>query len=266
MNEPIAPIIALIALGLLLLWGITQRTLFRMHNAKDSQRKNRDSNFTDMPDASAFTLEQTQSAQAVKKRTQARRVAAIPVGGPFSHPEPEGLTEETFEATPEPPTSSMEVEPPPQATKTRNFRGQDLRGLRLRGENLAGADLSYCNLVRANLADTDLHGANLAYADLTNANLIGANLSGCDCTGTRFHGANLGGANLRDSDLTHTRFGPSKRPWAEVYSLRGDSRFPWRVVEIVGANVGGVNLQGANCTGSDILCGVHDNSLYWTQW
>lgn len=77
---------------------------------------------------------------------------------------------------------------------------------------------------------------------------------------------NLDGANLQNSNLSATRFGPTTQPWAEVYSLKGDPRHPWRTVNIVGANLRGIDTKGADCTGSDIARGQHDKALYWTRW
>ncbi|KAB8320468.1 pentapeptide repeat-containing protein [Tolypothrix campylonemoides VB511288] len=90
-----------------------------------------------------------------------------------------------------------------------NWKGKDLRGMKLRNANLGGA----------NLANTDLSGVNLSGAILSGANLNNANLSGVNLSNASLGGANLKNANISNANLTSADFR--------------------------GANLGDANLEGA---------------------
>ncbi len=64
---------------------------------------------------------------------------------------------------------------------TRDYRGADLIGARLKGADLRGANLRGAYLIGA-----DLRGADLRMADLTGADLRDADLRGADLTGSIF--------------------------------------------------------------------------------
>jgi hypothetical protein len=261
MNELIATV-AIIALSFLLLWGVTSITLSGNGNVAGNRRTMRLRHFTGIRTA-ASTFAKQKSAKKIAVPEVAPQ-AAPPAQSPLTHFQAIAVQEAIQYAAQA--ALSIELEPPVQITQKQSLRGMDLRRVKLRGKNLVGADLSYCNLVRANLAGANLHGANLAYSDLSNAILVGTDLSETDCTGARFHGANLHGATLCNSNLTDTRFGPTTRRWADIYSLCDEPRHKWRTVDIVGANLRDIDLQEATCTGSDISSGRVDKGLYWTQW
>ncbi|BAY42733.1 pentapeptide repeat protein [Scytonema sp. HK-05] len=97
-----------------------------------------------------------------------------------------------------------------------NWKGKDLRGMKLRnanlgganlantdlsGVNLSGAILSGANLENANLSDVNLSNANLGGANLKNANISNANLSSADFRGANLDDANLEGAILKSTHL-----------------------------------------------------------------
>lgn len=62
--------------------------------------------------------------------------------------------------------------------KSRNYRGHDLIGAKLKGAALAGADLRGTLLIAADLRQANLRDADLIGADLRDANLCGADLRG----------------------------------------------------------------------------------------
>ncbi|MBW4499382.1 MAG: pentapeptide repeat-containing protein [Scytonema hyalinum WJT4-NPBG1] len=77
-----------------------------------------------------------------------------------------------------------------------NWKGKDLRGMKLRNANLGGA----------NLANTDLSGVNLSGAILSGANLKNANLSRVNLSNANLGGANLKNANISNANLTSADF------------------------------------------------------------
>lgn len=77
-----------------------------------------------------------------------------------------------------------------------NWKGKDLRGMKLRNANLGGA----------NLENTDLSGVNLSGAILSGANLKNANLSGVNLSSANLGGANLDNANLSNANLSRADF------------------------------------------------------------
>src|SRR5918993_6063522 len=84
---------------------------------------------------------------------------------------------------------------------------QDLRHIDLSGREMSGLYLGACNFLRANLKGTNLDGANLngaylAWAYLSEATLKGADLGDADLAGAGLEGADLSGANLCGTNLT----------------------------------------------------------------
>ncbi len=77
-----------------------------------------------------------------------------------------------------------------------NWKGKDLRGMKLRNANLGGAHLE-----NTDLSGVDLSGAILSGAHLENANLSGVNLSNANLSGAHLENANLSNANLSSADL-----------------------------------------------------------------
>ena len=63
-------------------------------------------------------------------------------------------------------------------SSSKNFRGADLIGAKLRKADLRGANLRGALLIGANLAGADLRNADVIGADLRGANLAGADLTG----------------------------------------------------------------------------------------
>ncbi len=63
--------------------------------------------------------------------------------------------------------------------RTRDHRGADLAGQRMRRASLRGATFRGALLIAADLRDADLRGADFLGADLRDADLRGADLSGC---------------------------------------------------------------------------------------
>ena len=123
---------------------------------------------------------------------------------------------DTLVASPEdtPVVAIQEQQEPGKNLGGVNWKGKDLRGMKLRnanlgganlantdlsGVNLSGAILSGANLENANLSDVNLSNANLGGANLKNANISNANLSSAD-----FRGANLDDANLEGAILKST--------------------------------------------------------------
>ncbi len=255
MNESIASLSFVMILGILLLWGAAEITRLRHYRIKKGY-------FRVKPVGVSTLASGGKAEQALQMPERVPQPAAQQIDATLPYAQTEAEQEQ--------PALTIELELASQDTKQdikqRILRSRDLRGVSLRGQDLAGAALSHCNLVGADLSGADLQGAELANADLTNATLTGANLSGCNCTGARFHGANLAGANLRDSNLTDTRFGPTTRPWRELYRFQGEGRTLQGMAEIEGANLRDAALDGANCTGSDIVDANQYKNLYWTRW
>ncbi|WP_156818274.1 pentapeptide repeat-containing protein [Mastigocladopsis repens] len=82
-----------------------------------------------------------------------------------------------------------------------NWKGKDLRTLKLRHANLGGANLANTDLSGVDLSGAILSGANLANAKLTGVNLSNANLSGANLDNTKLDNANLSGADFRGANL-----------------------------------------------------------------
>jgi hypothetical protein len=256
--------ISIVIAGVLLLWKVASITLSPRSGAKGRGRRMRVKHFTSVSIEKRSVAKQGHKLQALEMPARAPQLVVEHAQSVIHDTQTVDECEVTQLFAPT--SLDTDVEQPVQRTQTQSFRGRNLCGVRLRGKNLAGADLSHCNLVRADLAEADLRGASLAYSDLTCAILVGADLSGCDCTGARFHGANLQDAKLNHSDLTNTRFGPTIRHWAEVYSCHTVQSDPWRTVHIVGANLRGIYKVEAKLAGSDLVRGRVDDRLYWTQW
>ncbi len=106
--------------------------------------------------------------------------------------------------------------------------------------NLASAGLVTNNLAGANLQQANLVGANLSQANLSGANLRGANLTGTSLYGADLTGADLTGANLTNTDLR------------EAY--------------LVGAKLGGVNLQTAYVQGTIGLTSAAGTASDFYKW
>jgi uncharacterized protein YjbI with pentapeptide repeats len=81
------------------------------------------------------------------------------------------------------------------AAGERNFRSQDLKGLKLIKADLHGVDLTGADLSGSDLSDSDLSHVNLNWANLKGANLSGANLVGTKMPDGRTHNDHLESAN-----------------------------------------------------------------------
>lgn len=112
-----------------------------------------------------------------------------------------------------------------------NWKGKDLRGMKLRNANLGGA----------NLANTDLSGVNLSGAILSGANLKNANLSGVNLSNANLGGANLKNANISNANLTSADFRGANLDDANLE----------------GAILKSTLLEGANLNGAMMSKGVH---------
>ncbi|EMI23953.1 oxidoreductase molybdopterin binding protein [Rhodopirellula europaea SH398] len=90
--------------------------------------------------------------------------------------------------------------------ESRDFRGQDLRGINASHRDLADlqasdallrdADFRSCNLQRANFRGANLSNSKLQRADLQAANFTGADLEGADLSGADLRGCDIRGASL----------------------------------------------------------------------
>ena len=112
-----------------------------------------------------------------------------------------------------------------------NWKGKDLRGMKLRNANLGGA----------NLANTDLSGVNLSGAILSGANLENANLSDVNLSNANLGGANLKNANISNANLTSADFRGANLDDANLE----------------GAILKSTLLEGANLNGAIMSKGVH---------
>ena len=94
---------------------------------------------------------------------------------------------------------------------SRDFSGQDLRGIDAAGRALAGLDargalLRDADFCGALLRDARFNGANLSNARLREADLRGAVFADADVEGADFTGADLRGADLRVASLLGATF------------------------------------------------------------
>ncbi|WDQ15356.1 molybdopterin-dependent oxidoreductase [Rhodopirellula sp. P2] len=104
--------------------------------------------------------------------------------------------------------------------ESRDFRGQDLRGIQASHRDLAGlkatnaklrdADFQSCNLQQAELRNANLSNAKLQMADLREACLENADLEGADLSGADLRHCNLRGASLFGA--TFCQFGRDAMP------------------------------------------------------
>ncbi|EKK03716.1 oxidoreductase molybdopterin binding protein [Rhodopirellula baltica SH28] len=90
--------------------------------------------------------------------------------------------------------------------ESRDFRGQDLRGINAAHRDLANllasdallrdADFRSCNLQQANFRDANLSNSKLQRSNLQGANFTGADLEGADLSGADLRGCDIRGASL----------------------------------------------------------------------
>jgi DMSO/TMAO reductase YedYZ molybdopterin-dependent catalytic subunit len=95
--------------------------------------------------------------------------------------------------------------------ESKDFRGQELRGIIAAGRDLTGLDarrglLRAADFSRCLLRDADFRGANLSNAIFHDAVLCAADLRNADCEGADFSGADLRGADLRGASLFGASF------------------------------------------------------------
>ena len=164
----------------------------------------------------------------------------------------------------------------------RDFRGADLRGIRLvcdvssmpsatktmicldgidlASANLSGATIGKCSLVGANLAGADLTSASLISCDLTEANLAGATLWRRDSQHSSVLNVTLKRANLRGAELTYTNFLSSDLTQASLDGAdlqrafcQGVRFLEARLVKasLLGADLEFADLTRADCSGAD---------------
>jgi uncharacterized protein YjbI with pentapeptide repeats len=140
---------------------------------------------------------------------------------------------DTLVASPEdaPVVAIQEQQEPGKNLGGVNWKGKDLRGMKLRNANLGGA----------NLANTDLSGVNLSGAILSGANLKNANLSGVNLSNANLGGANLKNANISNANLTSADFRGANLDDANLE----------------GAILKSTLLEGANLNGAIMSKGVH---------
>lgn len=85
---------------------------------------------------------------------------------------------------------------------SRDFTGQDLRGLSAAGRDLSQLRAADALLRDADFRDCDLRGADFTRANLSNAHLGGADLKNAALIDADCEGANFSGADLRRADFT----------------------------------------------------------------
>ena len=85
---------------------------------------------------------------------------------------------------------------------SRDFSGQDLRGIDARNRDLAGLNAANALLRDAHFEQANLRGADFSSANLSNAHLCQADLRDAQFCATDLEGADLAGADLRGADLT----------------------------------------------------------------
>ncbi len=100
--------------------------------------------------------------------------------------------------------------------ESRDFTGQELRGIDLRNRDLKGLTANDALLRDADFRDCDLAGANFDRANLSNAHFQNSNLHGtsfirADCEGANFAGADLCGADFTDASLLAATFSPNAK-------------------------------------------------------
>jgi uncharacterized protein YjbI with pentapeptide repeats len=122
-----------------------------------------------------------------------------------------------------------------------NLHGADLVEANLYMANLEGGDLSEANLRSANLIGAKLNKANLSGAHLVEAKCR-ADFSGADLRQAILHWATLIGANLRHANLSG----------ADLMEARLGGLDPYDRVDLVGADLSGAKLMGADLNGADL--------------
>ncbi|OQY43743.1 MAG: hypothetical protein B6242_14125 [Anaerolineaceae bacterium 4572_78] len=110
------------------------------------------------------------------------------------------------------------------------------QGIDLTGAYLYDANFEFANLARANLRNADLRHANLHNANLRLADLRGTNLENADMRGATFH----------ESQIDHnTQLGTNLILW-QIVNQNAEQRYLSRAVNLVEADLHGVNLRGAD--------------------
>ncbi len=153
-----------------------------------------------------------------------------------------------------------------------DFRGMDLRCIRLKGATLkrtyfAGADLRGAVLTNASLDFAGLEGAYLSGADLSGARLLeasfhGTKLCGCymktnhgDCA--NFEGADLRGAILPDSCFKFASFKGADLRGAQLQDSNLRNTFcagaDFRGADLTGCDLGDADLTNADFRGAGLL-------------
>ncbi|ARV60929.1 hypothetical protein BZZ01_21980 [Nostocales cyanobacterium HT-58-2] len=122
-----------------------------------------------------------------------------------------------------------------------NELGKNLGGVNWKGKDLRALKLSHANLGGANLANTDLSGVDLSGAILSGANLANANLSGVNLSRANISGANLDNANISNANLSNA-------------DLKGANL---NDANLEGAILKGTLLEGANLSGATLPKGVN---------
>ena len=159
------------------------------------------------------------------------------------------------------------VWPPPEADVkwpgcnlvNADLTNSDLSGANLTGANLNGADLFNANLTGARLDEADLRNANFADAVLTSASAINADFAGANINGSELSGAALTGAksgSVLGTPLAlptdwHLVQGYLAGPGANL-ALAGLPSADLTGFNLTAANLDGANLQGAQLANANL--------------
>lgn len=117
------------------------------------------------------------------------------------------------------------------------YRGINLRGLRLQGQIVGPIDLR-----GADLRDVSFSTVILPKADFTNADLRGADLQGC-----WLHGAILANAKIQGANFSGTFLGD-----ATIRGAEADARTSFKDADLQGANLSMASLRGTSLAGANL--------------
>jgi uncharacterized protein YjbI with pentapeptide repeats len=122
----------------------------------------------------------------------------------------------------------------------------NLKGAALKGVNLMNASLIEATLIEAKFRGAKLQNAQLTRADLRKADIIRANLIGAVLEGANLRGALLNNAVMKRANLDRA-------------DLRGDSKNPNILTQMICVKLSGAKLRQAN------LSGIHARRTNFTE-